>query len=102
MGIYRRVISQSIFLFCVFSDVDPGDFLSWAHLDPRIWGPRIEHLWALFNFVTISFALLCLAYYFFNILPFIVQIQKFFSVTSLIWFLTSKSLFLVLVSNIIW
>ena len=36
--------------------------------DPRFWGPKIEHFWALFNFSIIFFASLHSAYYFFNTL----------------------------------
>ena len=39
-------------------------------LDPRFWGPKIEHFWALFNFSIIFFASLCSSYYFFNMLLF--------------------------------
>ena len=39
-------------------------------IDPRFRGPKIEHFWALFNFSLIFFALLHLAYYFFNMLLF--------------------------------
>ena len=38
--------------------------------DPRFWGPKIEHFWALFNFSIIFSASLCLTYYFFNMLFF--------------------------------
>ena len=43
---------------------------SWARAppDPRFWGPKIEHFWALFNFSIIFFASLRSAYYFFNML----------------------------------
>ena len=47
-------------------------------LDPRFWGPKIEHFWALFNFSTIFFASLHLAYYFFNILLFHSSNSKIF------------------------
>ena len=37
--------------------------------DPRFWGPKIEHFWALFNFsIIFFFASLRSAYYFFNML----------------------------------
>ena len=39
-------------------------------LDPKFWGPKIEHFWVLFNFSIIFFASLCSAYYFFNMLLF--------------------------------
>ena len=74
---------------------------AWAPLDPRFWGPKIEHFWALFNFSTIflphfTWHIISLIFCFF-----IVQIQKFSSLAMLvIWFLTYKSLFLVLVSDI--
>ena len=47
-------------------------------LDPRFWGPKIEHFWALFNFSIIFFASLCLAYYFFNMLLFQSSNSKIF------------------------
>ena len=51
---------------------------TWAPLDPRFWGPKIEHFWALFNFFIYFFALLCSEYYFFNILPFHSSNSKIF------------------------
>ena len=58
-------------------------------LDPRFWGPKIEHFWSLFNFSIIFFASLCSAYISLICCFFKVQIQKFSSLTSLsIWFLT--------------
>ena len=47
-------------------------------LDPRFWGPKIEHFWALFNFSIIFFASLRLAYYFFNMLLFQSSNSKIF------------------------
>ena len=47
-------------------------------LDPRFWGPKIEHFWALFNFSIIFFASLCSAYYFFNMLLFQSSNSKIF------------------------
>ena len=41
-----------------------------APLDPRFWGPKIEHFWALFNFFIIFLGSLRSAYYFFNMLLF--------------------------------
>ena len=49
-----------------------------APLDPRFWGPKIEHFWALFNFSIIFFASLRSAYYFFNILLFQSSNSKIF------------------------
>ena len=46
--------------------------------DPRFWGPKIEHFWALFNFSLIFFASLCSAYYFFNMLLFQSSNSKIF------------------------
>ena len=46
--------------------------------DPRFWGPKIEHFWALFNFSLIFFASLRSAYYFFNILLFQSSNSKIF------------------------
>ena len=82
----------------ISTGADPG-----GRRDPRFWGPRIEHFWALFDFSIIFFVphftrhIISLICYFF-----IVQIQKCSSLASLgIWFLTYKSLFLVLVSHIL-
>ena len=47
-------------------------------LDPRFWGPKIEHFWALFNFSLIFFASLCSAYYFFNMMLFQSSNSKIF------------------------
>ena len=47
-------------------------------LDPRFWGPKIEHFWALFNFSIIFFASLHSAYYFFNMLLFQSSNSKIF------------------------
>ena len=47
----------------------PGDRV--LPLDPRFWGPKIEHFRSLFNFFHIFFASLCSSYYFFNISFFI-------------------------------
>ena len=47
-------------------------------LGPWFWGPKIEHFWALFNFSIIFFALLCSAYYFFNMLLFQSSNSKIF------------------------
>ena len=53
-------------------------------LDPKFWGPRIEHFGALSNFFLICFASLRSAYFFFNILLFFtIKIQKFSSLGSL-------------------
>ena len=46
--------------------------------DPRFWGPKIEHFWALFNFSLIFFASLRSAYYFFNMLLFQSSNSKIF------------------------
>ena len=47
-------------------------------LDPRFWGPKIEHFWALFNFSIFFFASLHLAYYFINMLLFQSSNSKIF------------------------
>ena len=47
-------------------------------LDPRFWGPKIEHFWALFNFSLIFLASLRSAYYFFNMLLFQSSNSKIF------------------------
>ena len=59
------------------SGVDPGGGPG-PPLDPRFWGPTIEHFWALFNFSLIFFASLCSAYYFFNMLLFQSSNSKIF------------------------
>ena len=46
--------------------------------DPRFWGPKIEHFWALFNFSLIFFASIRSAYYFFNMLLFQSSNSKIF------------------------
>ena len=46
--------------------------------DPRFWGPKIEHFWALFNFSLIFLASLRSAYYFFNMLLFQSSNSKIF------------------------
>ena len=54
-------------------------------LGPRFWGPKIEHFGALINFSIIFLASLSLAYYFFICCLFIVQIQKFSNLASLLY-----------------
>ena len=56
----------------------PGPQTPRPSLDPRFWGPKIEHFWALFNFFIIFFASLCSAYYFFNMLLFHSSNSKIF------------------------
>ena len=63
-------------------------------LDPRFWGPKTEHLWALFNF-SIFF---CLPHFAQHIISsiccfFKVQIQKFSSLASLAYYFSPRSLF---------
>ena len=55
---------------------DPGG--PGVPLDPRFWGPKTEHFWALFNFSIIFFASLRSAYYFFNMLFFQSSNSKIF------------------------
>ena len=63
---------------CVLSDVVPGALGPMSPFDPRFWGPKIEHFWALLNFSIICFASLCLVYYFFNMLLFQSSSSKIF------------------------
>ena len=68
---------------------DPGADPGGAPPDPRFWGPKIEHFWALFNFSLFFFASLRSAYFSLIYCFFKVQIQKFSSLASLgISFLT--------------
>ena len=58
------------------SGADPGG--ARVPPDPRFWGPKIEHFWALFNFSIIFFDSLHSAYYYFNMLLFQSSNSKIF------------------------
>ena len=71
-------------------------------LDPRFWGPKIQHFWALFHFSIIFFASLHSAYYFFNILLFHSSNSKIFQPCFAWHMISHLDIFiLVLVSHIL-